>query len=93
VKSEAFDKSNPNWSEIPGQNMLFLQSVQEYANEVLRDQEFLTLNEVYKMLGLEQNEEGALSGWTKDAYVDFGLSEGPIELTLNPNSTNVFRDK
>lgn len=92
-KSETFDKSNPNWSEVPGQNMLFLQSVQDFANETLREQEFLTLNEVYKLLGFEQTEEGALVGWTKDAYVDFGLSEGPIDLTLNPNSDNVFRDK
>lgn len=93
MTSAVFDESNPNWSDQPGQNMMFLKSVQDFANDELRAQGYLTLNEVYKLLGFEQTEEGALSGWTKDAFVDFGLSEGPIELAFNTNSANVFHDK
>jgi hypothetical protein len=96
--SGTFDDSNPNWSEYDGQNVMFLAACQQHARDILFAKGFITLNEVYNMLGLEQTEEGALSGWVGDAYLDFGVSgeiggESPIELTFNINSTNVFRDK
>lgn len=93
-----FDKSNPNWSTANGNNYFFLEAVEDYASDALRRDGFVTLNEVYEMLDVEQTEEGALTGWVGDVEIDFGISGGiggetPIELTFNTNSTNVFRDK
>jgi hypothetical protein len=93
-----YDKHNPNWSEVDGQNQYFLDMCLRYTQDALQDKGFVTLNDVYDMLGLEKNEEGALSGWVGDVEVDFGISGGiggeePIELTFNINSSNVFRDK
>lgn len=92
-----FGKRNPNWSTDNGQNVYFLQACESRADDLLRVRGFLTLNEVYDMIGLEQTEEGALMGWVGDVEVDFGISGGiggetPIDLVFNINSTNVFRD-
>lgn len=93
-----FDEKNPNWSFQDGQNQFFIEAQQDYANDVLRSKGFITLNEVYEMLGFEQTEKGALAGWVGDVEIRFEASGGiggetPIRLTFNPNTTNVFRDK
>lgn len=96
----SFDKKNRNWSRTYGHNRMFLQAQQGYANVTLADRGFLTLNEVYEMLGLPLTEPGALTGWVGDVEVDFGeeadmppIDKASITLRFNINSDNVFRDK
>lgn len=94
-----FDTRNPNWSRSYGNNRLFLQANQNYANQLLAARGYVTLNEVYEMLKLPQTEQGATSGWTGNVEVDFGEEANisppgdTITLSFNINSTNVFRDK
>jgi hypothetical protein len=76
-----FDKStSTSWSKDPGYNRQFISSVQNYANDKLKAQGHLTLNEVYEMLGMEKTKEGLLVGWVLgdcgDGYVDFGVFSG-----------------
>lgn len=96
-----FDSSNPNWSRTYGINRMFLQAQQTYANHLLTNRGFLTLNEVFDLLSLPQTEEGALTGWVGDNIaVDFGeeadippTDRPSIKLQFNINSHNVFQDK
>lgn len=96
----SFDRNNRNWSRTYGINRLFLQANQTLANQMLAVRGFLTLNEVYDMLDIQQTESGALTGWVGDIEVDFGeeadmppVDRPDIKLQFNVNSHNVFQDK
>lgn len=90
-----FDRSNPNWMDLDHHNDLFLRNQETIANSLRRAHGYLLLNEVLRLLGFEETEEGALVGWfNKD--VSFGAvtePDGTITLNLDTNSDNVFRDK
>lgn len=74
-----FDEYNPNWSNVPQQNQYFVQSIQNYANDLLRVKGKVYLNDVYDMLGIESEDYGQIVGWVKDpegdgdGYIDFGV--------------------
>jgi hypothetical protein len=95
----SFDTGNKNWSRSYGNNRLFLQANQNWANQLLAARGFVTLNEVFDMLSLPQTEGGATTGWAGNIEVDFGDEAdipppgNSIKLSFNVNSTNVFRDK
>lgn len=96
----SFDSKNINWSRTYGHNRMFLQAQQGYANIMLANRGYVTLNEVFDLLGLPQTEPGALTGWVGDIAVDFGeeadippIDKPAITLQFNVNSTNVFQDK
>lgn len=78
--TRCFDETNPNWTKSPEQNMIFLWQQQSYASRLLREKGFLTINEVYEMLGFERIAAGQVVGWVYDEknpigdnYVDFGI--------------------
>ena len=67
-----FAKGNPNWDNSPDMNKFFLDCQQNLANDMLRTNGELTLNEVYEMLGFERTEAGMVMGWLFDKYHPFG---------------------
>lgn len=77
IYARIFDQLNPNWQKQAHYNQFFISSQQNYANDKLRAQGHLFLNEVYDMLGLERSKEGAVVGWVMggggDDFVDFGV--------------------
>ena len=77
IYSRFFDEYNKNWCKTPEYNRMFLQSQQNWANELLKARGHLFLNEVYDMLGLDRSKAGQVVGWVTDGngdgYVDFGL--------------------
>lgn len=72
-----FDEESPNWKTNAEYNLLFLRNQQNWANDKLKAQGHLFLNEVYDMLGLRHTGAGAVVGWIigagNDNYVDFGI--------------------
>lgn len=84
-----FDEFSKRFSREPGRNAMLISTQQSYANDKLRAQGHLTLNEVYDMLGLPRTKAGQLVGWvyrrdneekTGDNYVDFGVFDGDAEI-------------
>lgn len=74
--SVIFDKGNPNWSNDEGYNRCFLQTQQNYFNNILSVRGHIFLNEVYEALGFDHTNAGAIMGWVLGSgndYVDFGL--------------------
>ena len=75
-----FDDGCNGWSKDPEQNLTFLKCQQAYANEKLKANGYLFLNDVYKMLGIPATKAGQIVGWIYDEknpigdnFVDFGL--------------------
>ena len=78
--TRVFDDGNPGWDKNPELTMFYLKQQQSYANEKLKAQGHLFLNEVLKMLGYPLTPTGNLFGWIYDEknpigdnFVDFGL--------------------
>lgn len=86
--SIVFDEHSKFFSREPGRNAMTIQMKQSYANDKLRAQGHLFLNEVYDMLGAPRTKAGACVGWVwrresepknGDNYVDFGVFNGDPE--------------
>ena len=64
-------------------NLTFIKSIQCFANDRLRAEGHLFLNDVYRMLGFPDTSEGQIVGWiwdpknelsdNGDSYIDFGI--------------------
>lgn len=75
-----FDEGCAEWDKNPEMNLLYLLSMQNTANEMLKCRGHLFLNEVYDMLGIPRTKDGQKYGWIfcdnnpcGDNYVDFGI--------------------
>lgn len=77
--SRIFDEANVNWSKDPSMNKAFVQNAQDLANQKLRAQGYIFLNDVYKLLGFEPSSAGQLVGWVLngdgDGFIDFNMYE------------------
>lgn len=71
---------NTYWTSNNEYNLMFLKKAESFANDKLRINGYLFLNEVYEMLGIPKTKAGQVVGWVYDEnnpvgdnYVDFGL--------------------
>lgn len=82
-----FDSSCREWEDNAEYNLSFLKNMENRANDLLRVNGHLFLNEVYDMLGIERTKAGQIVGWVykknsdeqgedSDGRVDFGIFEG-----------------
>lgn len=83
-----FDQTCDAWTKSPEYNLMFLKRQQEWANEKLRSQGYLFLNDVYEMLDLQKAPYGQVVGWVYDEhnpkgdnYIDFGIYNDKVEST------------
>ena len=75
-----FDEWCTGWQKDAELNLYFLRQQQNYANEKLKADGYLFLNDVYKMLGIKTTKAGQIVGWIydesgeySDGHVDFGI--------------------
>ena len=75
-----FDDGCKGWEKDSEYNLMFLRSCQQYANDKLKADGYLFLNDVYDMLGIPRSKAGQIVGWVYDPknpigdnYVDFGI--------------------
>lgn len=61
-----FTRSNPYWDDTSDYVELFLRSQQNYANDRLKVDKVLTLNDVYDSLGFQKTKAGMVVGWVFD---------------------------
>ncbi len=81
-----FDETSEYYEKDSDYNMMFLKSEQNFANDKLRANGHLFLNEVYERLGMPKTRAGQVVGWLYDPnnihgdnYVDFGLYDADRE--------------
>lgn len=75
-----YDDGCIGWQKDAEHNFFFLRQQQNYANDLLKAQGYLYLNDVYKMLGFPTTRAGQIVGWVYDEknpvgdnFVDFGI--------------------
>lgn len=75
-----YDDGCTGWTKDPEHNLFFLKQQQNFANDLLKAQGFLYLNDVYEMLGIHKSKAGQIVGWVYDEknpvgdnFVDFGI--------------------
>lgn len=75
-----YDDGCIGWEKDAEHNLFFLKRQQNYANDLLKAQGWLYLNDVYKMLGITPTRAGQVVGWIYDEvnpvgdnFVDFGI--------------------
>lgn len=75
-----YDDGCIGWEKDPELNLMFLRRQQDAANEILKHDGYLFLNDVYEMLGIPKTTAGQLVGWIYDEKhplgdnrVDFGI--------------------
>jgi hypothetical protein len=80
IYSIVWCEGSTGWTRNAEYNKVFLIQQQNAANDKLRLNKILTLNEVYDMLGAPRTKYGQLAGWVYtedesagDNYVDFGI--------------------
>lgn len=78
--AKCYDVGCIGWQKDPEHNLFFLRQQQNYANDLLKAQGYLFLNEVYDMLGFPRTKAGQVVGWVYDEkdpvgdnFVDFGI--------------------
>ena len=80
IYSVVFCEGNSGWTRNAELNKVFLIQQQNYANDKLKLDGVLTLNEVYDMIGAPRTAYGQIAGWVYtddssigDNFVDFGI--------------------
>lgn len=78
--ARVYDDGNPGWDKDPALSLFYLKEQQAFANDKLRAQGHLFLNEVYDLLGFPRTSFGNVVGWIYDEknpigdnFVDFGI--------------------
>ena len=61
-----FTKTNNNWNDDPNLVQYFFDMQTAYFNKILMTRGNLTLNEVYRGLGLQETDDGMVVGWIFD---------------------------
>lgn len=97
-----FDESCAAWKNDPEYNLMFLKAQQQYANDLLKSRGRLFLNEVYRMLGIDESKAGQVVGWIYDPecpvgdnFVDFGIydmSKERVRAFVNGYESNILLD-
>jgi hypothetical protein len=77
--AKVFDEWNNNYNrQIPGRNADFISQQMLWANDLLLNRGWLTLNDVYDLLGFEPTAAGMRVGWVRgskdgDNHVSFNI--------------------
>ena len=88
IYARFLDESCPDWEKNAEFNLMFLRGQQNVANDKLRAEGYLFLNDVYDMIGLPKTQAGQVVGWRYkpndanhhgDNFVDFGIYQINVE--------------
>lgn len=95
-----YDESCKGWEKDPEYNKVFLKAQQRFANDRLRAQGYLFLNDVYDELGIPRSKAGQIVGWTYDPentdvdnYIDFGIFDVNVEGYRNEKTNDTISEE
>jgi hypothetical protein len=85
IYARFFDEYSTSWDKDPEVNRFFLESQQNWANNLLNSRGHVFLNEVYDMVGVARSTPGSIVGWiltdddSTDNFIDFGIFKGETQ--------------
>ena len=89
--TKCFDETCLEWKRDADYNMMYLRGQQNWANERLKREGFIVLNDIYESLGIPKTKEGQIIGWVYDEnnpnlanHIDFGI------FNINRESNRLF---
>lgn len=92
-----FNSESRHWMTGDGHNLLYLQTQQNFWNDMLRARGHVFLNEVLESLGFPHTPAGAVIGWTMsgrgDREIDFNPAEVEDGIHLDFNVDGFILDK
>ena len=77
--ARCFDAGCRGWTKDPEYNLMVVRRAEDWANEKLKADGYLFLNEVYDLFNFPRTKAGKIVGWIYDEehpernYVDFGI--------------------
>lgn len=77
--ARCFDAGCRGWTKDPEYNLMVVRRAEDWANEKLKADGYLFLNEVYDLFNFPRTKAGKIVGWIYDeehperSYVDFGI--------------------
>lgn len=66
-----FDKNNPKWCDNRGRNVWTVKNAEDYINDRLRILGWVSLNDVYDLLGFQRELEAQVIGWKISDVSDY----------------------
>ena len=98
--TKCFDETCLEWRRDAEYNLMYLRQQENYANERLKRQGSLVLNDIFESLGIPKTKEGNIIGWVYDEknperngvklhnHIDFGIFD--INKEANRNFVNGY---
>lgn len=80
--SRFFDEYCLGWRKDAEYNLMFIRQVQNWANDKLKSQGYLYLNDVYEMLGFEKTKAGQVVGWIYDKTGELGIGDNYVDFGI-----------
>lgn len=88
--AKVFDEGCAGWTKDPEYNRMTVKKIESWANQKLKTQGYLFLNDVYDALGFPLTKAGHVVGWIYDEknpigdnYVDFGMYNFNHQANIN----------
>jgi hypothetical protein len=77
-----FDEYCRGWRKDAEYNRMFIQQIQNWANNKLQTEGFLYLNDVYEMLGFDKTKAGQVVGWIYDKTGELGIGDNYVDFGI-----------
>ena len=77
-----FDEYCLGWRKDAEYNLMFVKQVQNWANDKLKSQGYLYLNDVYEMLGFKKTKAGQVVGWIYDKTGELGIGDNYVDFGI-----------
>lgn len=96
-----FDSSATGWENSYDYNMMFLRGTEAWANDKLKANGFIYLNDIYYELGIPKTKAGQIVGWVYrpddpdyqgDGFVDFGIKTVLREMPDGTRQESILLD-
>ena len=87
-----FDEGCYGWEKDAEHNLYFLKAQQNYANDKLKAQGYLFLNDVYEMLGIPKTKAGQIVGWYWDPHNPDLMGDGYVDFNIYNMNREACRD-
>lgn len=90
--SVVFDDCCDVWTKNKCANLMFINRIEAYCNDILRSRRWLFLRDVYEWLGLPITKESCIVGWIYEDNNRFGDNFVKFDIREDGDNPNIAID-